>query len=163
MTRPSSSKADPPSPSVPPLERLRPYLWAVLAISAGLTLRALLTPVLGSTLPFITLFPAVFVAAYVGGFGPTLLATFVGVLAALYLFIGSPMTLSGIDPAGRIGVALFVVSGLMTGWLGVSRLRYYRRATWRAGHWEKGRRCTFSSAPRPAGSRPIPVSWRKCF
>jgi two-component system, cell cycle sensor histidine kinase and response regulator CckA len=129
MTRPSSSKADPPRPPVPPLERLRPYFWAVLAISVGLTLRALLTPVLGSALPFITLFPAVFIAAYVGGFGPTLLATVLGVLAALYLFIGSPMTLSGIDAAGRIGAALFVVSGLMTGWLGESRMRFYRRAT----------------------------------
>ena len=45
-------------------ERLIPYLWAVLVVAGGVFLRALLTPEVGHGLPFITLFPALFVVAY---------------------------------------------------------------------------------------------------
>jgi PAS domain S-box-containing protein len=108
-------------------ERLRPYAWAVLAVAAGVALRAIVTPLVGPALPFITLFPAVFVAAYVGGLGPTIVATFLGALTALYLFIEPQFSFLLVDPVAQLGVALFVVSGLFTGWLGESRLRAHRR------------------------------------
>ena len=52
------------------MERLRPYLWALIATAVAVLLRSALSPIVGVRLPFITLFPAVFVSAYLGGFGP---------------------------------------------------------------------------------------------
>jgi two-component system cell cycle sensor histidine kinase/response regulator CckA len=108
-------------------ERLRPYAWAILAVAAGVGARETITPILGASLPFITLFPAVFLAAYVGGLGPTLLATLLGALAALYLFIEPRFALALTDTASQIGVVLFIASGVLTGLLGESRLRAHRR------------------------------------
>jgi two-component system, cell cycle sensor histidine kinase and response regulator CckA len=87
--------------------------------------RILLEPLLGNELPFITLFPAVFLAAWAGGLGPALLATAASVLLALLLFF--PPTFSH-GPIGIIGAGLFLLIGVATGWLGQSRLRAQARA-----------------------------------
>jgi PAS domain S-box-containing protein len=102
--------------------RLKPYLWAVLAVAVGVSLRSLLGTELSTRLPFITLFPAVFVAAYLGGLGPTLLATLLSIVSALYLFLPAG-SLPGGDPVARVGVILFGLSGVATGWLGEARRR----------------------------------------
>lgn len=125
MTRPTSSTWRPDSLAA----RVRPYAWAVLAVLVGTALREAITPVVGSALPFITLFPSVFVAAYIGGFGPALLATLLSALAALHFFIEPDFSLAVGEPATQLGVALFLISGLLTGWLGESRLRAYRQVT----------------------------------
>jgi PAS domain S-box-containing protein len=109
--------------------RLLPaYLVAVAAVAVAVAVRAALMPALGTTLPFITLFPTIFVVAFVGGLGPTLLATVLGTLAALYLFIEPLQSLALTDPIARLGVLLFGASGLATAWLGESRLRATRKA-----------------------------------
>src|SRR5215210_4429851 len=69
------SRVPPAEPSARLMRAVLPYLMAVAAISAGVLLRQVLARALGAELPFITLFPAVFVVAYFLGFGPTLLAT----------------------------------------------------------------------------------------
>jgi two-component system, cell cycle sensor histidine kinase and response regulator CckA len=111
-----------------PWARLQPYFWAVLVTAAAILIRAALTPVIGEALPFITLFPALFVTAYFGGFWPTLLATVAGALIALYWFIDPVYSFSLADPVARLGVALFSVSGLAVGWLGEARLLAHRSA-----------------------------------
>ena len=90
--------------------------------------RVLLTPVLGFELPFITLFPALFVAAWVGGFGPSLLATVLGAACAVVMFFPPAYSLSINGPVAQLGVALFVLIGLIAGVLGESRLRVLDRA-----------------------------------
>jgi PAS domain S-box-containing protein len=87
-----------------------------------------LSPTIGVALPFITLFPAIFIVAYFAGFGPTLLATLVGTLGALYLFIEPLRSLALNDPIAQLGVALFGLTGVATGWIGESRLRASRGA-----------------------------------
>jgi two-component system, cell cycle sensor histidine kinase and response regulator CckA len=126
MTSSTGFRTEPAKKRTSLEERLRPYGWAVLAVAAGLALRETLTPVLPTGLPFITLFPAVFVAAYFGGLGPSLLATVLSVLGGLYLFIEPRFTLSLTQPTAQFGVALFFMSGVLTGWLGESRLRAHR-------------------------------------
>jgi PAS domain S-box-containing protein len=116
------------SPSLSLEERLRPYLWAVLAVVVGVAFRVFLKPYLGDELPFITLAPALFIAAYVGGLVPTLLATGLALLAAIYLFFEPKGTLSLTSLVGQIGVALFGLTGLLAGGLGELRLRERRRA-----------------------------------
>lgn len=53
----------------------RAYVIALGCVAVATVLRWLLQPVLGPNLQFITYFPAVFLSAAVGGFGPTLLTT----------------------------------------------------------------------------------------
>jgi two-component system cell cycle sensor histidine kinase/response regulator CckA len=119
--------ASPPA-SGPSGNRLLPYFWAVAAVSVALTVRILLSPVLGSEFPFITLFPAVFVVATVGGFGPAVLATFLSAGAAEYLVLGlgsAPF----LDHADQLGLAFYIGTGMATGLLGEARLRSQRRAS----------------------------------
>jgi len=92
-------------------------------------LRSLFTPELKTGLPFITLFPAVFLAAYLGGLGPGILATLLGVVTALHFFIepvGGSLSLA--NPVASYGVLLFTLSGAATAWLGETRLRGHRVA-----------------------------------
>ena len=63
------------------------YAVAVAATAALLGLRLLLWPVLGDAVPNMTFFPAVMIAAYYGGFGPGLLATLLGAVAADYFLV----------------------------------------------------------------------------
>ncbi|MFL5401343.1 MAG: PAS domain S-box protein [Gemmatimonadales bacterium] len=127
MTRPTGSAVE-PSPQPPSLEeRLRPYGWALVAVAIAIAIRQALEPVVGSGVPFITVFPAVFIAAYIGGFGPTLLATLLSALVSMYLFIEPRHSMALSDPVAQIGVTLFVISGLLTGALGESRLRAHQR------------------------------------
>jgi two-component system, cell cycle sensor histidine kinase and response regulator CckA len=100
----------------------------MVAVAVAVAVRAVLTPELGTALPFITLFPAIFIVATVGGMGPTLLATVLGTTAALYLFIDPIESLALKDPIAQLGVGLFGLSGVASGWLGESRLRANRRA-----------------------------------
>ena len=117
------------SGSLRPWRRWLPvYLLAVAAVAVAVAIRAVLTPALGTALPFITLFPAIFIIATVGGLRPTLLATVLGVLSALYLFIDPVGSLALNDPISRLGVLLFSTSGVAAGLLGESRLRAGRRA-----------------------------------
>jgi two-component system, cell cycle sensor histidine kinase and response regulator CckA len=111
------------------MQRLRPYLWAALATGIAVLLRAALTPYIGPALPFITLFPAVFVSAYIGGFGPAILTTILGILAALYWFIEPVYSFALIDPVSRLGVGLFGIIGFAVGRLGEARMRAHRDAT----------------------------------
>ncbi|HEX3274685.1 MAG TPA: PAS domain S-box protein [Gemmatimonadales bacterium] len=116
-----------PEPPTDPLSRFGrralPYGLAIGVVCVGALLRLLLTPVIGAELPFITLFPAVFVAAFYLGFGPTLLATGVSVLIALRFFIDPPDTLSLSTPVAQLGALLFIGTGLSAGWLGEGRVR----------------------------------------
>ncbi len=88
----------------------------------------LLTPVVGYELPFITLFPAVFFAAWAGGLGPALAATAASVGLALYLFFPPSMPLDTAGMVAPLGAALFILTGVAAGWLGQSRLRAQVRA-----------------------------------
>jgi two-component system, cell cycle sensor histidine kinase and response regulator CckA len=108
--------------------KLIPYLWAVVAVALGVQLRLMLIPELAQALPFITLFPAIFVVAYVGGFGPTVLATFLSILAALYLFIEPVRSFALANPVAQLGAVLFGATGIGVGWLGEARLRALRSA-----------------------------------
>src|SRR5436190_17890104 len=67
-----------------PRAQLVAYSVAVLAPAVSLLVRWPLWPVLGDAVPHMTFFPAVMIAAYVGGFWPGLLATILSAIAANY-------------------------------------------------------------------------------
>src|SRR5580704_4461429 len=67
-----------------PRARRIAYSVAVLAPAVSLLLRWPLWPVLENAFPHMTFFPAVMIAAYLGGFWPGLLATGLSAFAADY-------------------------------------------------------------------------------
>jgi len=67
--------------------RARQYLIAVAALAAAVFVRWLLDPVIGDSLPLVTLFGAVAAAVWVGGALPAAVAAILGYLACAYLFI----------------------------------------------------------------------------
>ncbi|MES1257561.1 MAG: DUF4118 domain-containing protein, partial [Acidobacteriota bacterium] len=63
------------------------YAAAVCSAGAGLALRFALADILGPTVPYMTVFPGVMFAAWFGGLGPGMLATFLSVAGVLSFFI----------------------------------------------------------------------------
>lgn len=63
------------------------YGIAALAVLVGTAVRLALTPLLGPNFPFATLFLAVLVAAWHGGKGPAIAATFLGAILSAFLLL----------------------------------------------------------------------------
>lgn len=63
------------------------YLLAFLAAGLALLVRLALAPVLGNSQPYVTLFPAVVLALWLCGVGPSVLVIAFGLLGARYWFI----------------------------------------------------------------------------
>jgi len=70
------------------------YGLTLLAVAAAVLIRWLLNPIMGDTLPLVTLYGAVAVAVWIGGYRPALLGATIGYLACAYLFIGPPGRIS---------------------------------------------------------------------
>jgi PAS domain S-box-containing protein len=89
------------------------YFAAVLLVAAATALRLALDPWLFGT-QFLTFFPAVLIATFLGGFGPGCLSAVLSVLA-VWFFILTPQFSFAIDRPGEIGgLAVFaVVAGIM--------------------------------------------------
>jgi len=79
---------------------------AIVLVAAGV--RLALTPLFGEQLPFLTLYPAVAIAAWYGGFAPGMLAT---ALAAVLVSFALP----GSDPSPVSGLAYWVALGFFVG------------------------------------------------
>jgi PAS domain S-box-containing protein len=97
------------------------YAIAVAAAAGGVFLRMTLDPVWGGQLPYITLFPAIMVSAWVGGLGPGLLTTFLAALGAAYFWVPPLRSLWIRDPGEWLGLSFFVavgviISGLNEAW-----------------------------------------------
>ena len=79
--------------------------------------RSLFTPLWGQQLPFLTLFPAVFLSAWYGGLGPGLVTTVICAFAASYLWLEPSYSLTVIRPAELVGLAFAVLVMLLITWL----------------------------------------------
>ena len=95
------------------LSRLTRYAIAVAAAAGGLLLRLALEPVWGGQLPFITLFPAIMVSAWVGGLWPGVLTTFLAALGAAYFWVPPLRSLLITDPSEWLGLLVFVIVGVV--------------------------------------------------
>jgi PAS domain S-box-containing protein len=80
------------------------YATSLLVLAAAVLLRWLLDPVMGDTLPLVTLFGAVAAAVWIGGYRPALLVAILGYFACAYLFI---------PPRGAIALGTLEVVGLI--------------------------------------------------
>jgi PAS domain S-box-containing protein len=80
----------------------------LLALAAAVLLRWLLDPVMGDSLPLVTLFGAVAAAVWVGGYLPAAIAAVLGYVACLYLFIPPRGTVSLSTPEIRVGLIAYL-------------------------------------------------------
>jgi len=118
-----------PDPAISTLRRFaRTYGVALASVAGATAARLLLQPLLGGHLQFITYYPAVFLSAAVGGFGPALMAVAASALLAELLFFPPTEAFSLGDPVAVSGVLLFTLGGAGVAWLGETRLRALARA-----------------------------------
>jgi PAS domain S-box-containing protein len=93
------------------------YLKAVGITAVAVGFRVLLEPVWGMTAPFVMLYPAVVLSAWVGGFGPGVLSTVVVGLAADYFWLPPYRTFGLESLADAALLSLFVVICLAMAYL----------------------------------------------
>ena len=86
------------------------YIVASCAVILALAVRWALNPVLGDYVPYVTLYPAVALAAWCCGVGPSALVTLVGIVGARYLFLSPKYTLSIPDSPQVVGALAFAVA-----------------------------------------------------
>jgi len=92
------------------------YGGAVVFTALAVLLRLLLDPLMGDTLPLVTLFGAVAAAVWLGGYRPALIVVAFGYLACAYLFIeprGSFGLTEGRNFVGLVAylVTCFIITG----------------------------------------------------
>ena len=84
---------------------LKHYGIAIAVTAAAILLRWLVDPVMGDSLPLVTLFGAVALVVWIGGYRPAALVAILGYFASAYLFI---------LPRGEVGLTTFAnVVGLI--------------------------------------------------
>src|SRR5262245_43770830 len=112
------------------MRRVLGWILALAATGAAVFGRVLLNPLLGERLPFVTLFAAVALAVWIGGFAPAVAAAILGYLAMHQLVrsVGPGWSLSPDTPAGLAGVAAYALTCLVIIALGSGMRRARARA-----------------------------------
>jgi PAS domain S-box-containing protein len=93
------------------------YLVAVVSSVLFVGLRLALEPVLEEQAPLIALLAAPILSAWLGGFGPGVVATFMCAAAGQLLFVGPKFTI--LPPAGSewLRASIFITYGILFSWL----------------------------------------------
>jgi PAS domain S-box-containing protein len=103
------------------------YAASFFLIVVVLLLRFALQARLGLSVPYLQFFPAVMLAAWLGGTGPGLLAVVLAAAASDFFFLGPTYSFAIAAPADRLSLPLFVLIGLAIVWL-FERVRHSERA-----------------------------------
>jgi len=121
-----------PAPGRRALTLFALYGLAILLVMAATLIRWGLGRAFGSLPTYLTYYPALILAALIGGVGPGLAATGLGALAALYFFIPPTYKLAVASLGDGVALALFCVLGafisVVTGRLRAAGSEQTRRA-----------------------------------
>jgi PAS domain S-box-containing protein len=104
------------------------YAISLLVLAGAVLLRWLLDPVMGDSLPLVTLFGAVAAAVWVGGYQPALLVTIVGYVACHFLFI-EPRGAFSFDAGIVVGVLAYLFTCALIITIGEAMRRAQTRAS----------------------------------
>jgi PAS domain S-box-containing protein len=86
---------------------------AVACVAAATAVRLVLTAVIGPTAPFVTMFPAVLLAAVIGGFWPGLLAIGLSIVTTWYFFLGPSLSFGPFSVSNLTSIVFFMMSALL--------------------------------------------------
>ena len=114
------------------LRRPRAYAIALVALVVAVLVRWLLDPVMGDRFPLVTLFAAVAVAVWIGGWIPAAIVTVLGYVACDILFVAPRGRFVGLDDAQNVVslVAYLFTCALIVG-IGEAMRRAQLRASGR--------------------------------
>ncbi len=101
-------------PAAPLLGLPRDYGIAAGVIAAGIALRYALESLLGGQAGYLLFVPAVLVGSAVGGWGPEIFATVLGMLAGV-LFVAEN---NAFTPANQLNIVVFALVGIGASWRG---------------------------------------------
>jgi PAS domain S-box-containing protein len=128
LTAAAAQAGEAESPAPDPAPRFRGYAVALLAAGFAVLARQLLTPFLEDSYPYIVAFLAVIFVAWEAGFGPTVLCTVVVGLATDLILVPPRGELFTGGLPERVGLGLFLFSGVGAGVLGESQRQARVRA-----------------------------------
>jgi len=100
-------------------ERLARYGLAMLILLVAVLARVALVPVMGLNVPYVTIYPAIMIAAVAFGVGPGMLAALAGILLAEHLFMRPGLGIAW-DLSLAVRSALLFGATLYLGWIGRS-------------------------------------------
>ena len=106
----------------------RQYGIAFVSVFFALVIRWLLDPVFEDHLAFPTLYVALAITAWYGGFRPTLVVIVVGGLIAVYAFVPPRGSLGIALPLHRFSATSFLLAGIVIGLFGETARAATRRA-----------------------------------
>jgi two-component system sensor kinase FixL len=104
--------------------RLWYYMLPVILVGLTVTARVVLQPFLYNEAAYLSLMPALLISAGLGGFGPGLLATALGILARYFLIPSPPALMS----LGTVNALTFALIGIGISWGGELLHRNRHRA-----------------------------------
>ena len=93
-----------------PVSYVARYGWALLAVVAALGLRWFLNPLLGDTVPYITVWPAIVFSAWYCGLGTSIVSALAGALGVWYLFLPVANSFALRNPRDIFGVVGFLLA-----------------------------------------------------
>ncbi|HVQ42690.1 MAG TPA: PAS domain S-box protein [Vicinamibacterales bacterium] len=123
------------------MRRALKYLFAIAAVAGAVLVRALLDPILGDSLPLVTLYGALAITVVLCGIGPAVLAALTGYVACSYLFIEPRGSVQFHTTADVVGVVAY----LFTCALVIASGEAARRARARVGDQREVLRVTLGS------------------
>ena len=98
------------------LSRSSRYLICIALLGVATVVRLLLNPVLKTELPYIVLYFAIMLIAWIGGLGPAVLGVVLGIISANYLFMAPQHAWStSIGMHDLVTTLLFAFIGIATG------------------------------------------------
>src|SRR5262245_64799601 len=101
------------------------YAFALLCVAVAAVVRWGVGLWFEGIVPFATFFPAVLLAALVGGIGPGVFATITGGIVAWWIFVIPPMAFFPLKPGQVISLIAYLITCLII----VSAAEHYRRLT----------------------------------
>ena len=99
-----------------PAGSARAYAFATFFVAVAAVARWAMGIWFEGVIPFVTFFPAVLLAALVGGIGPGILAALLGGLIGWWTFLNPPMAFFPLTPGALISVIAYLFTSLIIVW-----------------------------------------------
>jgi PAS domain S-box-containing protein len=101
-----------PTLLTPNFSRLGRYGFAIVVVLIAALLREILSPVLGQGVPFILFYPAVAIAAWLGGFWPGILSTALSGFLSWYVFMPPYLSWTVLNTSAAGQITVFILACL---------------------------------------------------